>query len=268
MKRWRAFFKVVPLIVAFLAVLSLVFHRYIERYPVPSKTKEVLVKTVIDGDTIVVQGGKKVRYIGVDTPEFGEPLYEEARSRNISLVGGRYVELRICEEEPRDRYGRVLAWVYVDGQLVDEILLEEGLARVFTKSPCVGEKLDELKAYERKARLEGIGIWKVDEKRVEKNLPTITPDKARLFVGREVRVEGKVVDVYKGRGAVFINFGRDYRRDFSAVVLGKYLYRFDARGIDPDIYKGRRIAVEGKVELYRGRVEIVVRDPQQIEILD
>lgn len=119
------------------------------------------VDWVIDGDTVVIRGGAKVRYIGLDTPERGEPFYGAARRRNISLVGGRTVRLEFCGPEPTDRYGRLLAWVYADGELVNLILLREGLARVLIIPPCGTDtgRAGELRAAERAAREDGIGIW-------------------------------------------------------------------------------------------------------------
>ncbi len=65
-----------------------------------------LVEKVIDGDTIEIDGGERVRYIGVDSPELGEPLYEEARDFQKKVVLGSYVRIEACKEEPRDGYGR------------------------------------------------------------------------------------------------------------------------------------------------------------------
>ena len=71
------------------------------------------VKWVIDGDTILLEDGRKVRYAGIDTPERHEPFYRKATRRNIELVKGKVVRLVICKQKPRDRFGRTLAWVYV-----------------------------------------------------------------------------------------------------------------------------------------------------------
>lgn len=120
---------------------------------------ESYARYVIDGDTIVIAGGEKVRYIGIDTPEIGEPFADAARERNARLVMGKKVRLEICPEEPRDKYGRLLAFVYSDGVFVNRVLVREGLARRLIIPPCALPVAREFKALEREARRKGLGVW-------------------------------------------------------------------------------------------------------------
>ena len=100
------------------------------------------VARVVDGDTIVLRGGERVRYIGMDTPESVKPgtpvqCYAKAAGReNERLVAGRRVRLRY-DAERRDRYGRTLAYVYRarDGLFVNAELVRRGYARVLTIPP-------------------------------------------------------------------------------------------------------------------------------------
>lgn len=104
------------------------------------------VTRVVDGDTARVQdaagAADTVRYIGVDTPESVKPntpvqcYAKEASHRNDELVSGQAVRL-VIGTEPRDRYGRLLAYVYRvrDGAFVNATLLSEGLARTLTIKP-------------------------------------------------------------------------------------------------------------------------------------
>ncbi len=124
-----------------------------------SERKETFVKYVIDGDTITVPGGESVRYIGIDTPERGEPFYMEARQRNRSLVKGRKITLVFCDNERRDKYGRLLAWVYAEGVFVNEVLLKEGLARRLPIPPCGTMFAVKFKAAEKAALDKRLGIW-------------------------------------------------------------------------------------------------------------
>ena len=97
----------------------------------------VRVVRVIDGDTIEVSGRRRVRYIGIDTPEIGgTPEYygPEATSFNRDLAGGRKVHLAKDESE-RDRFGRLLRFVYADGILVNAELVREGYARAVVYPP-------------------------------------------------------------------------------------------------------------------------------------
>ena len=83
---------------------------------------------VIDGDTIEVDGVGRVRLVGVDTPEIGDCGYDEARDELADLVLGESVELVPGGVDDRDRYDRLLRYVYVDGRDAGLLLIEEGLA--------------------------------------------------------------------------------------------------------------------------------------------
>lgn len=122
-----------------------------------------LVTRVIDGDTIELSNGEKVRYIGVDTPELHHPQKEveyyarEAYEANRRLVEGKRVRLELDVEE-RDRYGRILAYVYIDGLMVNEWLVANGYARVATFPPNV-KYAERFLQLEREARQAKIGLW-------------------------------------------------------------------------------------------------------------
>lgn len=122
-----------------------------------------LVTRVIDGDTIELSNGEKVRYIGVDTPELHHPQKEveyyarEAYEANRRLVEGKRVRLELDVEE-RDRYGRILAYVYVDDLMVNEWLVANGYARVATFPPNV-KYAERFLQLEREARQAKIGLW-------------------------------------------------------------------------------------------------------------
>ncbi len=118
------------------------------------------VAYVYDGDTVRTTDGIVIRYIGIDTPEKGEEFYGRARQRNVELVGGKVVSLVVCRDEPRDAYGRTLAWVWVDGLFVNGALLAEGLAISLIIPPCGLERATEILGLEREAKRAGLGIWR------------------------------------------------------------------------------------------------------------
>ena len=99
--------------------------------------KVAKVVAVLDGDTIVIRGGEKVRYAGLNTPESRHPdkLPErcgaEAAEANRRLVAGKTVRLEF-DQRRRDKYGRLLAYVYVDGLFVNAELIRQGYAQVST----------------------------------------------------------------------------------------------------------------------------------------
>ena len=115
------------------------------------------VVQVIDGDTIVIDGGERVRYIGIDTPERGEPYYEEARQSNRALVEGKVVRLE-KDETNKDRYGRLLRYIYVDDIFVNARLVEEGYAEAKAYPPDLKHQ-GQLEQLEREAREAGRGMW-------------------------------------------------------------------------------------------------------------
>jgi micrococcal nuclease len=121
------------------------------------------VVRVDDGDTIRLEDGRRVRYIGLDAPERGAPgvgefLAEEAARFNRSLVLGREVRLEF-EAERQDRFGRLLARVFLkSGVWVNRALIREGLAHVLYQSPNV-EMFEDLLAEQRQALEKRKGIW-------------------------------------------------------------------------------------------------------------
>ncbi len=92
------------------------------------------VKQVYDGDTILLDDGRKVRYLGINAPEYQEPFYLKAKRLNESLVLGERVRLEFGEEGT-DTFNRLLAYVYVGDQMVNARLVQEGLAHAFFIGP-------------------------------------------------------------------------------------------------------------------------------------
>ena len=124
------------------------------------------VVRAVDGDTIEVllDGAEEdVRYIGVDTPESvapGQPVecYGEAASEfNAKLVEGEDVTL-VFDAELRDRYGRLLAYVYVGELLVNAELLKQGFARTLEIEPNTS-KAPRFARLARRAGAAGLGLW-------------------------------------------------------------------------------------------------------------
>jgi micrococcal nuclease len=127
---------------------------------------DVAVARVIDGDTIEVAGGERVRLIGMDTPETKDPnrpvgcFGKEASAFTTSLLPpGTQVRL-VGDAEQRDRYGRLLAYVYrrADGLFVNAELLRRGFAQLLTIPPNVAHT-DEFAAIARQAREGAQGLW-------------------------------------------------------------------------------------------------------------
>ncbi len=115
---------------------------------------------MIDGDTITIEGGYRVRYIGIDAPEIHPSLEAfgiEARQANRRLVEGKEVRLEKDVTET-DKYGRLLRYVWVDDILIEAELVRQGLARAKAYPPDTKYQ-DYLKQMEAEAREAGRGIW-------------------------------------------------------------------------------------------------------------
>ena len=106
---------------------------------------EAVVVRVLDGDTVELEGGEKVRYIGADTPEKGQDGFAEATDFNISMVKGKEVHLEY-DEQCRDKYKRLLAYVCVDDTMVNEELIRQGHAKTLHIKPntCNKDELDKI----------------------------------------------------------------------------------------------------------------------------
>jgi len=120
----------------------------------------VAVEEIIDGDTVRLRIGgaaESVRLIGINTPERGECLSAEATERLTELLDGRAITLE-QDTSDRDRYGRLLRYVYADGELVNEALVESGLAiaRRYEPDTALADRLDTAQA---RAQAAGAGQW-------------------------------------------------------------------------------------------------------------
>jgi len=234
-------------------------------------TKEAWVEKVIDGDTIVLKDGHTVRYLGIDTPEVRkkegkdwiyepQPFAEEASALNRKLVESKHVRLEY-DVEKKDKYDRLLCYVFVGDVFVNAKLLEEGLAFLYTYPPNV-KYVDRFVELQKKARLEQKGIWKIY---AQGPLPG---KGAKEHIGELAEVEGRVVKILEKEKVIVLYFGQGKKDDFKVAIFKKDLKYFLARGIEPrKYYAGKKVKVYGKIKNYFGP-EIVVSHPAQIEMIE
>jgi micrococcal nuclease len=125
---------------------------------------------VVDGDTVKIKvDGKEetVRLLLIDTPETVhpskpvQPFGPEASSFTKELLTGKEIQLEMDIGE-RDKYGRLLAYIYVDGQMVNELLLKKGLARVAYVYEPNTKYVDDFYAIQKQAQQEEVGIWSIE----------------------------------------------------------------------------------------------------------
>ena len=136
----------------------------------PSSQQIATVTKVIDGDTIQIDTGQKIRYIGMDTPELHKPrtpvqcFAELAYEKNRDLVLGKKIKL-VKDVSETDRYGRLLRYIYLqdktataDGTFVNAYLVQEGYARVLTVPPDVANS-DYFLKLQQQAQAQNKGLW-------------------------------------------------------------------------------------------------------------
>jgi len=225
------------------------------------------VASVVDGDTIVLQDGSQVRLVGIQAPKLplgrpdfpAWPLAEDAKAALERLVDGKSVDLRYGGAR-RDRHGRHLAQLYTrDGIWIQGALLAGGFARVYSfpdNRAMVGEML----ALEGQARAHRRGIWADPFYRV------LGPGEAGRHLDTFQLVEGQVQNVAVVRGRAYLNFGADWRTDFTVAIEPADMRAFRDAGLDPRALEGRRVRVRGWLKSMNGPM-IQATHPEQIEIL-
>ena len=212
---------------------------------------------VLDGATFVTTDGKEVRLAGVISPASSADA-DAARAALTRVL--RTGLLTLAAESPADRYGRVIGEVFSDGAWVQAQLLRAGALRMApdrASASCARQLL----AAEDEARIARAGHWR------DGAFSSRTPEQLRGRVGTFQAVEGTVTTATLYKGRAYINFGADYRTDFTVTVAPSDMKLFRAERFDVKALAGKRIRVRGWVELYNGP-EIVIATPAAIEMLD
>lgn len=231
-----------------------------------------IVRQVTDGDTVVLDSGLTVRLIGTQAPKLplgrdgfeAWPKADEARAALEALVLGKPARLAYGGEQ-QDRYGRALGQLFLaeePGTWVQQAMVAQGLARVYS-FPDNRACLAELLAAENRARTMRLGIWGDPYYRVRR---ADQPQALAESAGRYELVEGRVLLADKAGGRVFLNFGRYWKEDFTAVIEARALRLFGDSGLDPLVLEGALIRVRGWVD-DRDGPRIEVTHPEQIEVL-
>ena len=230
---------------------------------------EARVIEVIDGHTVVLDDGETVRLAGIEPPKTGHgeaasevgPLATESQQTLVGLVLDRRVGLAFGDV-PRDRYGRLRAHLVRmdDGAWIQGALLAAGLARVHSLADDRAAVADML-AVERRARAARLGIWSNPRYRVRAS------DEAATGLHSYQLVEGRVSAAVVVRGRGYLNFGADWRDDFTVSIAPRDRRRFEAEGIAIQDYEGRLVRVRGWMDSFNGPM-IEATHPEQIEVLE
>jgi endonuclease YncB( thermonuclease family) len=220
------------------------------------------VAAVLDARTFRLHDGREVRLDGIE-PAVSEKPGANRSSALSAIIAGHEVTLRGQDDTP-DRYGRQPAFVFIDGAdtSVQSQLLAQGDALVSAAVTDKGCALS-LTAAEAEARQAKRGIW--GDPAAIKN--TESPGDILARIGQFTLVEGKVLSVRQAGATTYLNFGRNWTRDFAATISRRMLGAFEAAGIALKSFENRRIRVRGWVEA-RGGPRIEVLKVGQIELVD
>ncbi len=217
------------------------------------------VAEILDARSFRLADGREVRLAGI------EPVTGEKANRTLALaaiIAGRDVKLS-GEDDTPDRYGRQPAFVFVDGAEtpVQGLLLAQGEALVsatVTNKECALI----LMAAEAAARQAKQGTWASPA--AIKNAES--PGDILTGIGRFIVVEGKVLSVRQAGATTYLNFGRNWTRDFAVTISRRMVPALEAAGIALKSLENRRIRIRGWVEA-RGGPRIEVLRVGQIELL-
>ena len=232
------------------------------------------VTEIVDGDTLYLADGREVRLVGLQAPKLplGRPDFEpwplsdDAKAALGRLVLGEAVTLAYGGR-PVDRHGRMLAHLYLDprpgddaGTWVQGRMLEAGMARVYTFADN-RDLAAAMYAREDSARQADRGIWDHPFYQVRG-----TNELDQLIDTFQV-VEARVLDVATVDGRVYLNFGADWRTDFTVTLAPRTARLFAEAGVDVMAYEGARVQVRGWLERYNGPL-IEATHPEQLRIME
>ncbi|MBC7074065.1 thermonuclease family protein [Candidatus Parcubacteria bacterium] len=221
---------------------------------------EVLVTKIIDGDTILVEGGKVVRILGIDCDEEGYPCFEAAKKRTEEFLLNKKVKIERGKTS-QDKYKRCLGYVFLNGENIGLKLVQEGLAVCRNDSRELKYER-ECKEKEREAIEKKIGCkWQEIQ---FSNVKKVSACAAKKYYGERVLVEGKVVQITQSKNnTLFLNFEKKYPHQcFSAVIFSADLQRFpkDLR----EKLLNKTVKIFGPIQEYKGKPEIILKHPNQI----
>lgn len=215
------------------------------------------VRAAIDGDTLLLRDGRLVRVIGINAPELGkdgapdQPLARTAQARLAALTAAPVILVQ--EQEPRDRYGRLLAHILLaDGRFAEDILVQEGLAFAVAIPPNVA-RIDLLRTAEHGARTAGRGVWALPAYEA-KPAERLTADDSGFW-----RVRGRVLKVVEQRHGWYLQLGAKF---------SLYLPRADIAAFStaPAALSGKMIEARGWITQHQGRLRMKIQHPAMMAV--
>jgi endonuclease YncB( thermonuclease family) len=227
-----------------------------------------IVATVIDGDTVRLKdGAADIRLIGLQAPKLplgrkgfkAWPLADEAKDALEKLVLNKSVTVRLGTV-PRDRHGRTLGHlVRADNVWIQAEMLKLGLARVYTfpDNRKLGPDMLALEAEARKAKR---GIWGHPFYDIRDADRVSADDKGTYQI-----VRGIVRDTAKTKDRIYLNFGDDFRTDFTVSIDKRHWRVFEESGVDLLALKSKPVEARGWISMRNGPM-IEATHPEQLNL--
>lgn len=238
------------------------------------------VKDVEAGSNILLEDGRKIRLADIITPYHLQiDTYEQRINHHLtSLLKGKLVSLEVNLLRKTDRYGRLLAhvWVYdnctsnkaedcQDRLWVQGDLIEHGYAIVYNYSELFNYNVA-LLTLEHDARSKYKGIWQ--EKKLSVLDASVIEANSSRYRNSFKFIEGVPKQIVESKNKIFINFGDDWKKDFTITVDKAYKNSIKNHfGGDLAQLQGKKVTVRGWVEYYNGPMIRLVT-PSQIQIVD
>jgi len=225
-------------------------------------SERVQVIHVYDGDTVKLKDGRRLRFIGINTPEAGhhdqlkQPFASEATAllKNLLDKHNRTLLLQAGREH-RDHYGRLLAHVFLkDGTNIAVQLLQKGLATTLVVPPNTwGQRC--YQQYEDLARIEGLGLWELDSYRAKES--KLLPPNTRGF--RIIR--GQVQEVRQSRHTTRVSL----EGSLVITISKKDLVNFEPGFLEG--LEGRQVETRGWIKPLRGGLQMRVKHPAALAVI-
>lgn len=225
------------------------------------------VRAAKDGNTLIFEDGQRIELAAViapelwpsDTPHKSWPYAVQSQTALDRITRGQKVAL-LCEGETKTYQGAFLAHVVLpDGRWLQHILVASGTVYVFPRASHISG-IDTLYQAEDHAREQSLGLWSM-------NPQTLRTPEGPPQTGWFQIVTGKILSTGKGADRTYLNFGTNWRRDFTIEIPRAAEKLFARSGLDPTLWQNKTIEARGWID-WKGGPRLVIDGPGQIRFLD
>ncbi len=223
------------------------------------------VDKIIDAQTVLMKDGKIVRILGIEYPDNEDVLFNaKARLEKLLPESAEVMlyQTRTLSVGRENRMGHILAHLVIkdSGQWINGTMIEDGMAWAMTDA-ANPDMAEQLYALEQKARDGNKGLWAK-----ESIYGLLSPDTAARGDGSFRVVEGTVNRAASSKNNLYLNFGDDWRKDFTVMVTPDLRRQLSHRGIDLTTIAGKKVRVRGWIRLWNGPF-MELETPERLEVL-